>query len=449
MNVPRRPLEFFLVLLTAHAAVAAPSAPELRRLREQIDGLVRTELTTRWYPRALDRELGGFHQKFARDWSPLPDENRFLVYQARMVWTAAAFAAYAPEHRDEYSKYAHHGIEYLGRVMRDRQFGGFHWVLDTKGQVDPRLGDEKHVYGTAFVLYAASAVHRVTRDELALEVARDAFAWLEDHAHDVEHGGYFEAITRQGTPILAWDEDAPIARRTDRLGTYYGFKSMNAHIHLLEALTEFFKVEQTPGVRARLAEVHALVRDRIGAEPGALNLYLTRDWQATPAHDSFGHDIETSYLLVEAAEALGIPKDPKTWYMARRLVDHALDWGWDADHGGFYCKGEAFAGAEFDQHKDWWTQAEGLNALLLMHQKFGGGSDRYWRAFLKEWEFISRHLIDAEHGGWFMGATREGDLIGDGRKATQWKANYHTGRAMMNVAATLGALEAAAAKPQP
>jgi mannobiose 2-epimerase len=333
--------------------------------------------------------------------------------------------------------------------MRDRQFGGFHWVLDTKGQVDPRLGDEKHVYGTAFVLYAASAVHRVTRDELALEVARDAFAWLEDHAHDVEHGGYFEAITRQGTPILAWDEDAPIARRTDRLGTYYGFKSMNAHIHLLEALTEFFKVEQTPRVRARLAEVHALVRDRIGAEPGALNLYLTRDWQATPAHDSFGHDIETSYLLVEAAETLGSPDDPKTWRMARRLVDHALDWGWDADHGGFYYKGEAFAGAAFDQHKDWWTQAEGMNALLLMHQKFGGGTDRYWRAFLKEWEFISRHLLDPEHGGWYMGTTREGNLIGDGRKATQWKANYHTGRAMMNVAATLGALEAAAAKPQP
>ena len=129
---------------------------------------------------------------------------------------------------------------------------------------------------------------------------------------------------------------------------------------------------EDPLVKKRLGEVHALVRDRIAAEPGGLNLYLTRDWQATPAHDSFGHDVETAFLLVESADALGTPDDPKTWHMARRLVDHALDWGWDEQHGGFYYKGEAFGGEAFDTHKDWWTQAEGLNALLLMHRKYGG-----------------------------------------------------------------------------
>ena len=196
----------------------------------------------------------------------------------------------------------------------------------------------------------------------------------------------------------------------------------------------------------RLQEVHALVRDRIAAEPGALNLYLTRDWQATPAHDSFGHDVETAFLLVEAAEALGMPDDPRTWHMARRLVDHALDWGWDGEHGGFYYKGEAFGGGAFDQHKDWWTQAEGLNALLLMHRKYGAGTDRYWEAFLKQWDFIEKHLLDPEHGGWYMGTTREGKLIGDGRKATQWKANYHTARAMMGVATMLRDLESAPAR---
>jgi mannobiose 2-epimerase len=430
-------------LLNGPAAAQPPRAQEIRSLHQQVDDLLREELTRRWYPRALDRELGGFHQTFARDWSPLPDENRFLVYQARMTWTAAAFAAYSPPHRDEYVRYARSGIEYLDRVMRDRQGGGFHWVLDPKGQVDPRLGDEKHVYGTAFVLYAASKAHEVTRDDLALKVARDAFEWLEEHAHDGELGGYFEAITREGRPILRWEEDAPLARRVDRLGTYYGFKSMNAHIHLLEALTEFSKVEQRPLVKQRLGEVHSLVRDRIAAEPGALNLYLTREWQATPAHDSFGHDVETAYLLAEAAAALGIAEDPKTWHMARRLVDHALDWGWDGEHGGFYYKGEAFGGEAFDRHKDWWTQAEGLNALLLMHRKYGAGTDRYWRAFLKQWDFIAGHLIDPVHGGWYMGTSREGQLIGDGRKATQWKANYHTARAMMGVAGMLHEMEGA------
>jgi len=414
---------------------------EARALANRIDGLLRSELTQRWYPHAFDEKLGGFHQNFARDWSPLPDENRFLVYQSRLTWTAAAFAAYDPSRGEEYAQYAKRGVEYLDRVMRDRQQGGFHWILSPQGEVDPRLGDEKHVYGTAFVLYAASTVRHVTGDALALKVAHDAFDWLESHAHDAQHSGYFEALRRDGTPILEWDEKAPIGRRLDRLGCYYGFKSMNAHIHLLEALAEFAKVEKTPLVRQRLAEVHALVRDKVAAEPGALNLYLTRDWQAIPAHDSFGHDIETAYLLVEAADTLGIPEDPKTWHMARRLVDHALDWGWDQENGGFYYKGEVFAGEAFDKHKDWWTQAEGLNALLLLHRKYAGSTDRYGKAFLKQWDFIAQHQLDPVHGGWYMDTTREGSLIGDGRKATQWKECYHTARAFMNVATMLRSLD--------
>lgn len=442
----RRPTVWLAVLLVLPAGEAGAEIPQLqetRELRLKIDDLLREELTRHWYPRAVDRERGGFHQDFARDWSPLPEENRFVVYQSRMTWTAAAFAAYSPPHREEYAKYARHGIEYLDRVMRDRQSGGFHWMLDPQGRVDPRLGDEKHVYGTAFVLYAASKVHEVTRDELALKVARDAFDWLEGHAHDAEHGGYFEAIRRDGTPIVRWDEGSPIAKRTDRLGVYYGFKSMNAHIHLLEAIAEFSRVEKTPLVEGRLHEMLAIVRDRIAVEPGALNLYLTGDWRAIPAHDSFGHDIETAYLLADTAEVLGMPDDARTWHVARRLVDHALDWGWDGEHGGFYYKGEAFAGEAYDKHKDWWTQAEGLNALLLMHRRYGTETDRYWEAFLKEWSFIEGHLLDPIHGGWFMETTREGKLIGDGRKATLWKANYHTSRAMMNVATLLRAMEAA------
>jgi mannobiose 2-epimerase len=370
------------------------------------------------------------------------DDNRFLVYQARMTWTAAAFARESPPHRAEFVKYARHGLEYLDQTMRDRKFGGFHFVVAADGTVNPRLGDEKHVYGTSFVLYAASEVYDVTHDPLALKVARDAFDWLERHAHDSEHGGYFEALTREGKPIGARDDSGPMAKRVDRLGVYYGFKSMNSHIHLLEAVSAFYRVEKTSLVKERLEELLTIVRDKVAAEPGALNLYLTRDWKPAPAHDSFGHDVETAYLLVEAAEALGKPDDEPTWRMARKLIDHALDWGWDEPNGGFYDKGDVFAGGPYDTTKVWWTQAEGLNSLLLMHTKFGDKTDRYQRAFVKQWEFIERYQIDAEHGGWFGEVTREGRLIGDGKKASQWKANYHTGRAMMNVVKALGAKRA-------
>jgi mannobiose 2-epimerase len=402
-----------------------------------MDAHLRAELTRDWYPRAVDRQRGGFHQTFARDWSSLPDGDTFLVYQARLTWTAAAFARYSPAHRDEFAGYARHGIAFLDRVMRDKELGGFHWALDSKGRLDPRIGDEKHTYGIAFVIYAASEVQQVTDDERALNVARDAFDWLEQHAHDTNHGGYFEALRRDGTPILTGDEGTPITRRTDRLGIYYGFKSTNVHVHLLEAVTALSRVDSRSVVKERLGELLAIVRDKIAVEPGALNLYLTPDWRAIPAHDSFGHDVETAYLLVEAAEALGIPDDARTWQVARSLVDHALDWGWDDQYGGFYDKGDSFGTPAWDRKKVWWIQAEGLNALLVMHQRFGQSTDRYYKAFRKQWGFIERHLIDPVHGGWFAETTRNGTLIGDGSKANPWKANYHTSRALMNVATLL------------
>jgi cellobiose epimerase len=416
---------------------------EAQRLGRKIDELVRTELTRDWYPRAVDRARGGFHQRLARDWSLEPDENVFLVYQARMTWTAAAFAEYSPPDRAEFLRYARHGIEFLDTVMRDKESGGFHWELGPQGKVDEHRGDDKHVYGMAFVIYAAAKVHEVAGDELSLQVARDAFDWLEQHAHDGRYGGYMEALRRDGTPILAWERDAPPAKRVDRVGVYFGFKTMNVHIHMMEALAELAKADKRPIVKERLGEVFFIVRDTIAVEPGALNLYLTRDWRAIPAHDSFGHDVETAFLLVETAAALGMPEDPKTLGVARLLVDHALEWGWDLAHGGFYDKGESFAGPAFDQKKVWWTQAEGLYALLLMHQKHGDRTDRYWTAFLKQWEFIERHMIDPVHGGWYAETTRDGKLLGNGAKADPWKANYHTSRALMNVAKALARRQAA------
>ncbi len=440
----RRPLSICsgLVVLICFA----PSAPgadrpaaesDSVRLAGRLRTLLREELTQHWYPRMIDREHGGFHQSSGRDWTRRPDDSKFIVFQARMTWTAAAYADFDAERREEFLGYARHGLAFLDGVQRDRQDGGFHWMLGADGKLDPRLGDDKHVYGISFVIYAASKLRQVGGDELALKVARDAFDWLEAHSHDKQHGGYFEALRRDGTPVKSWDPAAPMQGRTDRLGVYYGFKSMNSHIHMLEALAELSRVDPRPIVKERLRETFLIVRDRIAVEPGALNLYLTPDWRAIPAHDSFGHDIETAYLLVEAADALGMHDDERTWSVARSLVDHALDWGWDDEHGGFYDKGESFAGKAFDTTKVWWTQAEGLNALLVIDHKLGRQTDRYRNAFWKQWTFIEKHMLDPEHGGWYGETSREGKLIGDGAKSTPWKVNYHTSRAMMNVARLL------------
>ncbi len=414
----------------------APSPEEASTLRDRVNRMLIEQVMGKWYPRTVNRQRGGFHQNLARDWTPLPDQNCFLVYQARMTWTAAAFAEFSPADREEYLEYARHGVEFLDRVMRDREQGGFHWILDAQGNLSSQLGTDKHVYATAFVVYAGSRAYEVTRDPRALQVARDAFEWLEQCAHDSQYGGYHEGLGRDGTPQLAWDPSASLAERYDRMSVYRGFKSMNAHIHLLEALAELHRVDPQPLVRERLEETLAIVRDRIAVEPGALNLYLTRDWRAVPAHDSFGHDVETTYLLLEAAESLGGEEDERTWHVARQLTDHALDWGWDEKYGGFYDKGEAFRPA-FERDKIWWTQFEGLNTLLLLHHRLGHETDRYWQAFLKQWHFIEHYQVDTQYGGVFEHVAEDGTLTSAGQKASQWKAAYHTARSLMNVSRLL------------
>jgi cellobiose epimerase len=401
------------------------------KLADAMEQHFRTGVLARWFPRCLDREHGGFLPSFNEDWSPGAKQDKTIVFQSRMTWVAAEVSRRLPDLAEEYRGYVRHGVTFLDQVMWDKEHGGFYWGLDRAGRVTEAYGEEKHLYGISFAIYGLSAAYRATQDPRALDLAQRSFRWLDAHAHDVEHGGYYEAYG----PLHGPNAARP-AKRTDALGTRYGFKSMNSHIHLLEALTELSRVWPDPQVKERLQEVFLVVRDRIVVEPGCMNLYFTRDWRAVPDHDSFGHDVETAYLLLEAAEALHQPDDPRTVAVARSLVDHALEQGWDAQRGGFYDKGAAFAPA-WAHEKVWWTQAEGLNALLLMHVRFGKESPRYWAAFLKQWEFIWNHQVDHRHGEWYGTVSAEGAPRPGEAKGSIWKAAYHNGRALMNVSETL------------
>ncbi len=405
------------------------------QLADRVERHWKEELLPKWFPRVIDREHGGFYPHFREDWSPGDENDKTIVFQSRMTWVAAQVAMRYPELRPEYEKYARHGVDFLTGPMWDQEYGGFYWGLDPTGKAAGRYGGEKHLYGLSFAIFGLSAAYEATHDPRALEFAQRTFAWLDEHAHDQANGGYYEALSREGRPILKPGEGLG-GRAADAIGTRYGFKSMNSHIHLLEALTELRRVWPDPRVEKRLREVFLVVRDKIAVEPGCLNLYFTPDWRPVPDHDSFGHDVETAYLLLEAAEALGEPDDPRTVAVARSLVDHALDWGWDTERGGFFDKGAAFRPA-WERDKIWWTQAEGLNALLLMHERFGAATPRYFEAFLKQWDFIERHQIDPRHGGWYESVSAEGEAKPGQSKATVWKAAYHDGRALMNVAERL------------
>jgi mannobiose 2-epimerase len=416
--------------------IAPASAESYRHLAAEIEANLRTHVLDKWFPAAVDTAHGGFHQNFREDWSRDPREDRSLVYQARLTWISSEAALRYPSDAKRYLDASLHGLTFLEHNLWDPVHGGQFWALDDQGA--PERAGEKHAYGISFAIYASAACYRATKDARALYLAKRTFYWLDQHAHDGARGGYYEALTREGKPIFQIASSGPAS---DFIGTHYGYKSMNTHIHLLEALTGLFEVWPDPNVKKRLKEVFLIVRDRINVPPGCLNLFFTPDWRPVPDHDSFGHDVETAYLLVEAAAALGDHDDPKTWTASRQLLDHALKYGWDEENGGFYDAGTAF-GPPLVTDKIWWTQAEGLNALMLMHTKYAHETDKYWQAFNRQWRFIREHQVDPVHGGWYAVVSREGKPVAGHIKSDRWTEAYHQGRALLVVSQTLRRLAA-------
>lgn len=383
----------------------------------------------RFFPGAVDWQYGGFRQCFDQTWKPKEETYRSLVYQARMTWVAAEIAVRRPQQAEPFLKYARHGQRFLEK-MWDKEYGGFFWNVSVDGQAQEDLGLDKHAYGIAFAIYALANVHRASGDVMALERAIQAYRWLKHYGKDPEHPGYFEAFARDGSRILAPPPDNP--GLTDRIGTPFGYKSMNTHIHLLEAFAALYRQWPNKELQEDLQEMLKLVRERICVSPpGCMHLYFTPDWQAVPGPTSFGHNVETAYLMVEAAELLSKEELERTLPVARSLVDHALQYGYDRERGGIYELGAAF-GPVYLNDKVWWSQAEALNAFLLMHEHFGQTDRRYFQAFEQTWSFVRQFVLDHEHGGWRWAVDPEGRPIHETDKATPWKAAYHTGRALLN-----------------
>jgi mannobiose 2-epimerase len=430
---------FFATFLLASVCAAQtpalssePTRDTYLKLAGEVDHTLRTDVLDTWFPRSIDREHGGFHSHFGRDWKWKASDGKFSVFQGRMTWVASQVVLREPAMKAQYLPYVHQGVDYLQNVMWDKQYGGFYWGLDDDGHITPQFTDGKHLYGISFCIYGAAAAYEATGDPQALELAKKGFLWIDAHAHDAEHGGYYEWLKRDGTPVIP---DAPDGQVTINLVGPVGYKSMNTHIHLLESLTELYRVWPDPRLRARVEEMLAIVRDKICVEPGVMNLFFTNAWRPLPGHDSYGHDVETAYLMIEADEVLHKKASEKTERMARMLVDHALAYGWDATNGGFFREGGTFGKAE-DTRKEWWVEAEGLNALLMMHERYGKQDIVYFQRFLEQWAFIRDHTIDARFHGLYNMTQSDGTPITED-KGSIWKGGYHDGRAFWNVSARL------------
>ncbi len=403
----------------------------------EVDATLDREVLQAWFPRTLDNDHGGFRSNFSREWKPFGKESKFSVFQGRMTWITSQIVQRRPQWKDQYLPYVAHGVDYLSGTLWDKEKGGFYWGLSESGEISLQYTDGKQLYGMSFVIYGLASAYQAIKDPRALEYAQKGFLWIEQHAHDAKNGGYFESLSRDGHPLQAHSETGTVELAPGS-GFPLGYKSMNTHIHLLESFSQLYEVWKDDLLRQRVEELLAIVRDKVCVDPGAMNLYFTNAWQPFPDHDSYGHDVETAYLMLEAEDVLGKGHDPRTERMARMLVDHALHYGWDEKLGGFYQEGTTTGESE-RKTKEWWVEFEGLNALLLMHERYGKQTDVYFKAFQLQWDFIRNYQIDSEFHGVYQ-------LVGaDGKptstvKGNIWKAAYHDGRALLNVSERLNRL---------
>jgi len=408
------------------------------RIAAEVEKSLRDDVLRKFFPATVDSQ-GGFFQNFAEDWThgvarsgsgPVRDSTRSIVYQSRLTWLAAHAAMRYPAQAQAYLNYARHGDEFLIERQWDKESGGFWWSVDVTGRVVP--ANEKHIYGNAFGIYALAAAYQATHDDSALSLAKNAFHWLEAHAHDATNGGYFEQLRADGSHV-----EAPAAGTRgslDVLGAEPGQKTMNAHIHILEAFTGLLEVWPDDLLKKRTEEVYQIGLTKICADPGYLHQYFSANWTPTESRDSYGHDIESAFLFVEAAAVLGKPDDPAAWEASRKIVDHCLRVGFDPSSGSLNSEGSVDGSGTPDRSRVWWVQAESLNALLLMHDRFGKDDPRYWDAFVKQWDFIRTHQIDHTNGGWHNALNPDNTpLRSKLAKTDAWTEGYHQGRAMLNV----------------
>ncbi|MFY0654558.1 MAG: AGE family epimerase/isomerase [Cyclobacteriaceae bacterium] len=413
-----------------------PEADPMEVLRVEIQDELENNVLANWYPRCIDSVYGGYLTNFDAQFEVLEAQNKMIVSQTRHVWTTATH--FLNSNDSDYLDYATHGFRFLENFW-DEEYGGYYQFTTQEGQpLDPE--ELKTAYGNSFAIYALSAYYEASKDEKSKELALATFNWLEKYSHDSVHGGYFSQMLRNGQAVMRSDTIASTSS--------LAYKDQNPTIHLLEAFTSLYLISKDELVKKRLQELYDILYDKIIGDKEYMSLYFHRDW--TPVdfrhlsreeqerhmrlnHISFGHDIETTYLLLEAAVALGLD-EKMAIDKARMLADNTLKFGWDELNGGIFDEGYYFdldgAPEIVKNTKNWWEQAETLNTLLLLHDHYP--NDGYDSLFSKQWDYIKNHIRDRTYGGWYSYGTDTHLGAKERMKGQAWKVAYHNYRGLVN-----------------
>ena len=370
-----------------------------------------------WIDKMVDHENGGFYGRIDGHGNLHADAEKGGILNARILWTFSA--TYRVLGKSEYLEMATRAKDYIIAHFIDREYGGTYWSLDYKG--NPK-DTKKQFYAIGFMIYGLSEYVRATGDKEALDYAIQLFDCIEEHSLDVIYNGYIEACTRE------WGEIADM--RLSDLDANYP-KSQNTHLHIIEPYANLYRVWKDERLEKALRNMINIFTDKIlNPETNHLDLFFEKDWTRGAGHlESYGHDIECSWLMHEAALVLGDAEVLKKVEEIVPLVAKASEKGLNPD-GSMIHEANLDTG-HVDDDLHWWVQAEAVVGFYNIYQHFGDESalDKS----LQCWQYIKDNLIDYEGGEWYWSRRPDGTLNLDDDKAGFWKCPYHNGRMCLEI----------------
>ncbi len=419
-----------------------PSAGEVQRLMERTESYLTDVLLPFWVERSPDAECGGFLTYFDEFGRPTGETTKTFLMQIRMLYTMAG------AHRAGYGggrcgELARTGADFILDHYWDQGRGGWYWIADREGR--PLVRD-KIGYGQCFAMYAFSEHFLATGDQRGREAALNTYSTVMENMADSRYGGFLEIMDEN------WQPAGPGPAGGDR-------KSMDVHMHMMEALTRLYEMTGEATHRRRLEEVIGLITDRmIEPETGTGYMQFGLDFEPLPAidfdvewgrdaepedgrsrpldHTSPGHNVEFAWLLLHAMDVLHRPREGYAGTV-RRICDHCVEYGIDWECGGVYAE-TPMGGPTRLTEKQFWQHAEALVGMLDAYSLLG--EPRYWQAFRNVYDFVFDHFVAMEAGGeWYERLDREGNPI-DRALGHAWKISYHTVRSMIETTKRLRAL---------
>jgi mannobiose 2-epimerase len=392
----------------------------IKDMKTQYIDELRQNILPFWLRFSMDHENGGFYGRVDNRGNAILDAPRSLILYTRILWTFSE--VYSAFGNMEYLKMADRACEYLLEYFYDREFGGVYWLLDSQGVP---LDDKKKAYGHAFMIYALASYYRVTGKRTVLDSAVDLFKIVEGHFLDRKYGGYFEATLRDWS--VAEDMRLSAIDMNEK-------KSMNAHLHILEAYTNLLRVWRCPTLKEQIVNLLKIFRDHIiDPDTSHFNLFFDDAWQIKSRTVSPGHDIEGSWLLFESAEIINDPElkaeiKNRSILQATAVLDRCLG------HDGSLVYEIHPDGAK-NMEKHWWVQAEAMVGFLNAYELTG--DYKFFRAMKDVWQYIQTNLIDTKNGEWFYKRLHDGKVDEKEPKISEWKGPYHNSRTCIEIAGRL------------